>query len=161
MITYNLFTPGRGMGVALITFVFAVLLFAGGNLYYQKVVFDNSITSDTYYYTGENSSEPSRVTLRNGKLPVESKVFHTPPNALRLEWRSAKGGASDAAIRIVPFRSGKVDFKGDSLFFWCWSETGIAASALPRVQLTGLLQEVLISSESVQLRTGLLPSTWD
>src|SRR5580698_2057309 len=56
--------------------------------YYNHVIFDNSITPDSYYYSSGRSVFPSTVELLSGALPVEKKNFFTPPNALRLQWHS-------------------------------------------------------------------------
>src|SRR5690348_3154941 len=70
--------------------------------YYRHSFFDNSLTRDSYYYSSGVVSAPSTLTLAHGgKLPVETKIFFTPPNALRLAWTSAAGGAWDAQIDVV------------------------------------------------------------
>src|ERR1700736_3602361 len=69
--------------------------------YYRHTFFDNSITHDSYFYSYGKPSAPSRVENINGKLPVESKIFYTPPNALRLSWQSARDGGWDAGVRVV------------------------------------------------------------
>src|ERR1700737_5016892 len=38
--------------------------------YYHHNFFDNSITSDAYYYSSGKASAPSTLALQNGKLPV-------------------------------------------------------------------------------------------
>ena len=60
--------------------------------YYNHMVFDNSVTPDYYYYSSGRSVFPSTVQLLSGALPVDRKNFFTPPNALRLQWRSVAGG---------------------------------------------------------------------
>jgi len=42
---------------------------------------------------------PSTIELLSGALPVEKKNFFTPPNALRLHWRSVAAGVGDGAAR--------------------------------------------------------------
>ncbi|GAC1674848.1 MAG: hypothetical protein PVS2B2_09320 [Candidatus Acidiferrum sp.] len=102
--------------------------------YYRHTFFDNSITHDAYYYSYGKPSAPSRLELVNGKLPVESKNFLTPPNALRLNWQSAPSGGWDAGIRIVNVRN-QINFIGDMLFLWCFSAQEIAAKDLPLFRL--------------------------
>ena len=60
--------------------------------YYHHVFFDNSLTPDSYFYSAGKATAPSLLTLLDGKLPVETHTFLTPPNALRLEWTSHPGG---------------------------------------------------------------------
>src|ERR1700680_2386776 len=103
--------------------------------YYRHQFFDNSITSDAYFYSAGKPSAPSSLLLIKGKLPVETKTFFTPPNALRLEWQSAGGGGWDAELEGEKFRNREINFPGDTLYFWCFSAQGIAAKDLPLIRL--------------------------
>lgn len=103
--------------------------------YYNHVVFDNSITLDSYYYSSGRSVFPSTVRLLSGALPVEKKNFFTPPNALRLEWTSAPGGSWETEVRVVSMRNRPLDFRGDTLYLWCYSPDGIPVADLPFIQL--------------------------
>jgi len=119
---------------------FAVLLFAAPALladtqYYQHSFFDNSAMPDAYFYSSGKPSAPSTLELVHGHLPVNAKIFITPPNALQLSWQSAVNGGWDAEIRVVNFRNRLVQFQGDTLYFWCYSQQGIAAADLPLVRL--------------------------
>ena len=60
--------------------------------YYRHAFFDNSLTTDSYFYSSGQASAPSSLDLQKDKLPIENHVFLTPPNALRLEWQSQPGG---------------------------------------------------------------------
>lgn len=103
--------------------------------YYNHVVFDNSLTSDYYYYSSGRAVFPSTVDLLSGALPVEKKNFFTPPNALRLQWQSVAGGAWEAEIRVVSMRNRPTDFDGDTLYLWCYSPQAFPADDLPFLQL--------------------------
>lgn len=106
-----------------------------GTDYYNHVVFDNSITSDFYYYSSGRSVFPSSVELQSGALPVEKKIFFTAPNALRLQWRSVPGGSWETEVRVVSMRNRATDFRGDTLYLWCYTPEAIPAADLPFVQL--------------------------
>ena len=95
--------------------------------YYNHVVFDNSLTSDYYYYSSGRAVFPSTVELLSGALPVEKKNFFTPPNALRLQWRSVAGGAWETEVRVVSMRNRPTDFDGDTLYLWCYSPQAFPA----------------------------------
>jgi hypothetical protein len=116
-------------------------MFAGAGVaradtdYYRHQFFDNSITSDAYFYSTGKPSAPSSLLLINGKLPVETKNFFTPPNALRLEWQSAGDGGWDAEIEVMKFRNREINFLGDTLYLWCFSAHGIAEKDLPLIRL--------------------------
>jgi hypothetical protein len=103
--------------------------------YYNHVVFDNSITSDYYYYSSGRSVYPSSVELLSGALPVEKKNFFTAPNALRLQWHSVTGGSWETEVRVVSMRNRPMDFRGDTLYMWCYSPVRIPATDLPFIQL--------------------------
>ncbi len=99
--------------------------------YYNHIVFDNSITPDYYYYSSGRSVFPSTVQLLSGALPVDKKNFFTPPNALRLQWHSAAGGSWETEVRVVSMRNRPTDFRGDTLYLWCYSPEAIPAADLP------------------------------
>ena len=104
--------------------------------YYRHVFFDNSLTSDTYFYSSVHSSAPSDLAQKNSKLPVETKTFLTPPNALRLEWQSNAGGGWQAEVRVVDFRNRYPEFQGSDLYFWCFAPEAIPAADLPLITLS-------------------------
>jgi hypothetical protein len=99
--------------------------------YYRHVFFDNSLNSTNYFYSQGHVSPPSKLALENGKLPVESAIFRTAPNALSFEWLSNPNGGWEATIRVVDFRNRHPVFLGDTLFFWLYSPQSISATDLP------------------------------
>ncbi len=104
--------------------------------YYRHILFDNSLESDAYYYSEARASSPSSLEVLQGKLPVSHDVFFTPPNALRLKWRSAPDGGWEASVRAMDFRNREMKFDGDVLYFWCFSKGEIAGDDLPRIWLS-------------------------
>jgi exo beta-1,2-glucooligosaccharide sophorohydrolase (non-reducing end) len=113
----------------------------GDTEYYRHILFDNSLESDGYYYSAGKASFPSLLDLEHGKLPVSKTVFYTPPNALRLTWRSLPDGGWEASVHAINLRNRSNSFRGDALYFWCYSVEGIGASALPLIQLSDTNQE--------------------
>ena len=107
----------------------------GDTQYYEHSFFDNSLMPDAYFYSSGKPSAPSTLELVHGHLPVNTKIFITPPNALQMSWQSAVNGGWDAEIRVVNFRNRRIQFQGDTLYFWCYSPQGIAAADLPLVRL--------------------------
>ena len=126
--------PLRLLYGAFCVFVFAAVAL-GDTGYYRHVLFDNSLESDAYYYSEGKASAPSTLELDRNKLPVSREVFFTPPNALRLKWRSVAGGGWEADVRAVNFRNREIVFRGDTLYFWCYSPEGIAGQSLPAIRL--------------------------
>ncbi|HEY6767260.1 MAG TPA: glucoamylase family protein [Candidatus Sulfotelmatobacter sp.] len=104
--------------------------------YYRHILFDNSLESDAYYYSSGKASYPSTLELNQDKLPVSGTIFYTPPNALRLKWRSVPDGGWEAGIRVMNFRNRPVRLQGDTFYFWCYSEEGIVAADLPHMRLS-------------------------
>jgi exo beta-1,2-glucooligosaccharide sophorohydrolase (non-reducing end) len=122
-----------GLFAALLCAVAPALL--GDTQYYEHSFFDNSAMPDAYFYSSGKPSAPSRLELVHGHLPVNTKIFITPPNALQMAWQSAPNGGWDAEIQVVNFRNRRIHFGGDTLYFWCYSQQGIAATDLPLVRL--------------------------
>jgi hypothetical protein len=104
--------------------------------YYRHVIFDNSLTSDAYFYSSAHASAPSSLAQKNSRLPVETKIFLTPPNALRLEWQSNAGGGWEAEVHVVNFRNRFPGFQGSTLYFWCFAPQEISAADLPSITLS-------------------------
>lgn len=115
--------------------------------YDSHLVFDNSPTRERYFYSSGSSIEPSVLELMEGKLPVSEKAF-SPPNALRLEWCSRRGGDWEAAIQVEPRRVRDETLRGDTLSFWYYAEKPVPAPALP------LLALGLHSGQTLALRLG-------
>src|SRR5579872_2605842 len=105
----------------LLMFVFAWPVFASGSTdYYRHVVFDNSLNADGYFYSNAMSNGRSFIEQLNARLPVETKIFLTPPNALRLQWQSEPGGGWEAEVRVMNFRNRYPEFSGHTLYFWVY-----------------------------------------
>jgi len=121
--------------------VFGVLsigsIAASGNTeYYRHVIFDNSLTSDGYFYSSAMANGGSFIEQSNSRLPVETKTFLTPPNSLRINWRSEKGGGWEAEVRVMNYRNRFPEFLGHNLYFWCFATQPIAAADLPSIVLS-------------------------
>jgi exo beta-1,2-glucooligosaccharide sophorohydrolase (non-reducing end) len=129
--------PWRDTAVLLRTVVLGTALLVlspalrADSTYYQHIFFDNSLPSTNYFYSSGHVSAPSKLTLENGMLPVETGIFFTPPNALRLDWLSSANGDWEATIYVVNFRNRRPNFLGDTLFLWLYSSEPIPAGDLP------------------------------
>ena len=106
------------------------------SVYEQHVVFDGTRGDRWYVHSTGESVAPSRLELINGKLPVESKITHSPPNALRLSWTSRAGGSWSASIETARTWGTQTGFKGDALTFWVYSDSPIDAGSSPRISLS-------------------------
>lgn len=103
--------------------------------YYDRVLFDNSLTPDRYFYAQVEVQAPSKVEAMAGRLPVDRERFHTPPNALRLHWVSKEGGGWQAHIRVNVWRNRVLHFTGDTLTFWCYEPDPLSAQSSPKLVL--------------------------
>jgi hypothetical protein len=126
----------RTLGLLLVSTLLFTSAASADDEYYRHTFFDNSLTLDSYYYSAASATGPSVLEVKDGKLPVESKVFVTPPNALRLTWQSRKGGAWKAEVQLVNFRNRFPGLRGNSLWFWLYAPKAIAAADLPLVTLS-------------------------
>lgn len=102
----------------------------------NHVVFTNSPTADSDFDSGGHAVAPSTLATPKDRLPVDTRTFLSPPNALRLEWRSAVGGAWDAEVRPANVDMRPSYFLGNTLSFWLYAPQAIAAADLPQLQLS-------------------------
>jgi len=109
---------------------------AANSDYYRHHIFDNSLTPDTYFYSVASANGGSFVEQSNSRLPVENKIFRTPPNALRLRWISQPGGGWEAEVHSENFRNRFPAFSGQNLYFWCFAPEAIASEDLPFLVLS-------------------------
>jgi hypothetical protein len=137
----------RILSYVLLLFVLPLPLFVlAEDDYYRHTYFDNSLTRDFYFYSDASAIAPSALLQKNGKLPVETKIFFTPPNALRLEWQSREGGGWEASIQVMDFRNRYPGFEGDTLSFWCYATEAIADSDLPLLTLSNTREGLQVAT---------------
>ena len=133
------------LGIALLlTIVFPAV--AQSDDYYRHTFFDNSITSDYYFYSAAGAAPPSSVENKNGKLPVETKIFLTPPNGLRLTWESHESGMWQAEVNIVNFRNRFPGMAGNALALWVFAmDSAVAKEDLPLLVLSTSTQGLQVA----------------
>ena len=125
-------TPSRDCSaLRLFSLILLLSLASSASDYYEHAFFDNSITSDYYFYSAASASAPSTIEETNGKLPVERKLSLTPPNSLRISWQSQTGGAWKAEVKLLDFRNRVPGLHGDTLSFWLYAPEAIAAGDRP------------------------------
>ena len=105
------------------------------SVYSNHQFFDNSLPEGSYYESEGTNIGPSELELVDGKLPVEKEHFITPPNALRLKWKSTMGGDWRVRIKSMPRYGRHLEFEGDTLSLWCYSEEGLSAQDAPRINM--------------------------
>jgi hypothetical protein len=105
------------------------------NSYDNHVIFDNSLTNQSYYYSQVNSILPSKIEQIDGRLPVEHTIYFNAPNALRLNWHSKFGGDWKAVIEVGKWRGRGYSFQGNTLSLWIYSPQRIEGEYLPKIYL--------------------------
>lgn len=121
---------------ALLLFVFQQYAVAiPPNEYSEHVFFDNGSADEFYYHSGASCVAPSSLEVRSGKVPLELGHFHSPPNCLRLQWKSAPGGDWRVSLKTTAAFMRPVPLKGDTLSLWCYSVEGLTADESPRISL--------------------------
>jgi exo beta-1,2-glucooligosaccharide sophorohydrolase (non-reducing end) len=126
--------------IVLLQAVLFLALSASASDYYSHVLFDNSLTPDSYFYTRTAPRNGSTLSNVDGRLPVDTSNFHSPPNSLRLEWQSNPNGGWSAQIARPDIRNLPAHYVGDTLSFWCYSDQLIVGRDLPLLQLTDSLE---------------------
>lgn len=116
-----------------------------GTDYYRHIVFDNSLTPDSYFYSRGMANGASSLELNNSRLPVDTKIFLTPPNAIRLQWQSQPGGGWEAEIRLDNHRNRFPELHGRNLYFWCYAPEPLAADDLPMLVLSDTSQGLQVA----------------
>lgn len=140
-------TPARPVLASFALFVSAILLPAQQPApadYYRHVIFDNSINKDAYYFSHAQSNGQSFIEQQDGRLPVETTNFRTPPNAIRIQWQSAPNSSWTAGISELDFRNRRPGLDGRNLCLWIYALQPISAHDMPRLVLS-------TSSEGLQV----------
>lgn len=104
-------------------------------VYYQHLVFDNSLTPDRYFNSHALAITPSTLKAVDGKLPVSETHFISPPNSLEISWTSHPSGDWSAELIVERWRERSGRLLGDTLTFWCWSWEAIPADTLPMLMI--------------------------
>ena len=103
--------------------------------YDQHVVFDNSSSDRSFYQSEGMVVAPSKLELADDRFPVDTNHFVSPPNALRLKWTSASGGDWHMLLHAAKSYRRNLVFEGDTISFWCFSETELSPEASPWISL--------------------------
>ena len=103
--------------------------------YDRHVFFDNSPADGSYYHSEGMVTPPSKLEMVDYKLPVDTNHFVSPPNSLRLNWTSAPGGHWQMLLASAAQNGQDLAFEGDTISFWCFSETAMSSDDSPRIAL--------------------------
>ena len=128
--------PRRLLGLGPIAIAIAQLAVpAAAQDYDRHVVFDNARAPGPYHFSLASKTGPSQLEYSDGRIPVETGHFHSPPNSLRFKWTSLYGGDWRVTIDVQHyFRTN--DFDGRRLTLWVYAEDEIGPDASPGLILT-------------------------
>lgn len=99
----------------------------------RHVIFENSATDDSYFHSQAGTIGPSELEIHRSRIPVETGRFVSPPNCLRLKWKSATGGDWSVTFERPSRIGADLPLSGNTLVMWCYSEEGIEASESPTI----------------------------
>lgn len=121
--------------VLLVFTLIASINMAAQEYQYTCTFFTNSPMTGDYFFSRTSGTGKSYISNLNGKLPVSELFFHTPGNALQLQYQNAGGGKWQAAV----YRSEKrgMEFFKTAAFLSCWifNTSATDDKELPLVQL--------------------------
>jgi hypothetical protein len=129
-------------------------------VYDDHVVFDNSPSDGGHDGSFSYLVPPSSLETMDGKFPVDSRHFVSPPNGLRLKWRSATGGDWKMTLKLRRRHARPHDFQGDSLTFWCFSESAITAADSPLIYLQDSADERTPAVKLVEGDNQIAAAKW-
>ena len=101
--------------------------------YDEHVLFANAPANGGYAHSNTLVVAPSTIEMADGRLPVDTAHFVSPPNALKLHWKSAPGGEWQATVKAAGRDWSSFTIQDDTLAFWCFADTEITAANSPRV----------------------------
>jgi hypothetical protein len=99
----------------------------------RHVFFENGAAGDSYYYSETTVVGPTELAVTGGKLAIDSLHFKSPPNSLRLKWKSMPGGDWHLTLKRPDRYIRDPQFDGDTLSMWCYSEKGLAPEDAPQI----------------------------
>jgi hypothetical protein len=129
-------------------------------MYDRCVVFENSAASGSYYHSEASVVTPSELEIVDGKAPVEGGRFVSPPNCLRLAWRSAAGGDWRMTLKVASRYGRRFEFDGDELSLWCYSDQELQADDAPRVSVQDSRGAGLPTISLLEGQGPLPPKKW-
>ena len=103
--------------------------------YDRHVIYDNSPAPGGYYNSDTYVVAPSTLERAGDRVPTQADHFVSPPNGLKLAWRSVTGGDWSVTIKDPGRDWRKFEMQGDTLAFWCWSDTELTEENSPRISL--------------------------
>src|SRR5260370_21978469 len=118
----------RARELLLVLLVLPITTFAHGTD--DRSAFDNSLSYQSFYYSHGFLISPSELDLIDSKVPIDETHYVSPPNSLRLKWRSQTGGDWIVSLNVRA-RFYPADVSCGSLFFLCYLESDPPSDEYP------------------------------
>ncbi len=128
--------------------------------YEQHVLFVNAPADGGYSHSSGNVIGPSTLELAGTRFPIDTQHYFSPPNALRLHWKSAPGGDWQMRLQAIDRDTKKTPLVGDTLAFWCYADTEITAANSPRVYATDRTNHGSVAVTLVQGAARIPAGRW-
>lgn len=125
----------RLVGSLLLTTLAPLLALAEVPKHEQHVLFENSAADKSYFHSAGSAVAPSKLELADGKFPVASNRFVSPPNCLKLRWTSQSGGDWRVTLQRQSRIGADLPLVGDTLSLWCYANSEITEEHSPLVSV--------------------------
>jgi len=102
---------------------------------YNYNFFTNSAMNGNFFFSKTTSSGNSFINNIENKLPVSETTFHTPGNALQLQYKNGANGNWQAIIFCKRIRGVDYFKTANYLSFWVFDSSSISSKGLPAVRL--------------------------
>ncbi len=120
----------------LLPFLFSSVFVQSQEHLYDYSFFRNSRMSGNYFFSQTKTTGSSSIRNENNKLLVNETIFHTPGNALQLEYQNHKNGIWQASVFRQEFRGQDFFKKANFLSFWIYNPSSTTQlNDLPIVHL--------------------------
>ncbi|HVZ63384.1 MAG TPA: glucoamylase family protein [Lacunisphaera sp.] len=103
--------------------------------YDDHVLFMNAPADGGFAGSQYSYVAPSIVDVQDGRFPTDTAHVVSPPNALRLHWRSAPGGDWQITVKSMERQSHRLPLLGNKVALWCYADSEITALNSPRLYL--------------------------
>ena len=100
---------------------------------YDRIFFENSPMSKSFFYSEAKYTSPSWVKNVSGKLPVSDSIFFTPGNALCLNYVSLPNGKWQVNLLTRSVRGQEFITPATTLVFRFYVTSATMASQLPAI----------------------------
>ncbi|HVT74494.1 MAG TPA: glucoamylase family protein [Lacunisphaera sp.] len=110
-------------------------LAATASTYDDHVLFMNAAADGGLAGSQYSCVAPSTIEVQDGRFPTDRAHVVSPPNALRLHWRSAPGGDWQITLKSMERQSHRLPLLGQRVALWCYADSEITALNSPRLYL--------------------------